>query len=371
MSNKNNIYDGISDSIKAKLYDFTYTPFMSSFVISWVIINNKYLIVYFSEIDIDKKLSLLNIYGKKTVGTNLMDDSILPFFYFLEMGSHFFWYPFGIAIFYVFCYPHISHIFYKYTGEMNNKKKSIKLEYEKKLPVSAEEKEAIYLENYSLTTKINELKIKMVEMEKQYEKEISNQNTDNFNLKNRNNELHKKLEESNDKVSKNNQMADKITYLEKELIEKNKLIEDSSNYKDVNETLKKEKISLSTTIEENESLIKQLRLKIAELTKENASLTKTKNSELLKKETDFMQKFNIDKDELAVLKVIYTKSINSNYFDGYVSDINKHLNWTKLKLETVINNLNLKGIISKSQMNICDIDKNYAKNIVKLFEEEE
>lgn len=370
MSNKNNIYNEVSDSIKAKLYDFTYTPFMSSFVISWIIINHKYLIVFFSQIDIDKKLALLNIYGKKTVGANLMDDSILPFFHFLEMGSHFFWYPLGIAIFYVFCYPHISHIFYKYTGEMNNKKKSIKLEYEKKLPISTEEKEAIYLENYSLTTKINELKIKMVEIEKQYEEDLSSQNVNNLNLKDENNELSKKLDEANDKVLKNNQMAERIAHLENKLIEKDKLIEDSGNYKDANETLKKEKISLSTTIEENESYIKQLNLKIAELTKENASLTKTKNSELLKKETDFMQKFNINKDELAVLKVIYTKSINSNYFDGYVSDINKHLNWTKLKLETVINNLNLKGIISKSQINICNINKHYAKDIVKLFEEE-
>ena len=30
-----------SKSMKAKMYDFTYTPFMSSMVIAWIILNHK------------------------------------------------------------------------------------------------------------------------------------------------------------------------------------------------------------------------------------------------------------------------------------------------------------------------------------------
>jgi hypothetical protein len=53
------VLNDIKDSIKAKLYDFTYTPFMSSVLISWVVFNQKYLLIYFSDSDLDKKLFLL------------------------------------------------------------------------------------------------------------------------------------------------------------------------------------------------------------------------------------------------------------------------------------------------------------------------
>jgi hypothetical protein len=97
--NKKNIFSELTNSIKAKLYDFHYSPFISSFVISWIIINHKYLLILFSKEKLELKLEMLNkyqfeiIYGYPT-------SFIIPVV---------------IALFYVFFYPLIAFIFYKVT----------------------------------------------------------------------------------------------------------------------------------------------------------------------------------------------------------------------------------------------------------------
>lgn len=54
--------DEVKKSLKAKLYDLTYSPFMSSYIIAWAIIHHKYLLICLSKNEIDPKLKMLNEY---------------------------------------------------------------------------------------------------------------------------------------------------------------------------------------------------------------------------------------------------------------------------------------------------------------------
>lgn len=109
----------ITDSLKAKLYDFAYTPFMSSFVISWILLNHKYLLIYFGNEKLEKKLNLLHGYPA-------------------EIANQFV-YPFSIALIYVFIYPWFGLIFYNITLYYNKESKKIKQKQEDQTPVTQEE----------------------------------------------------------------------------------------------------------------------------------------------------------------------------------------------------------------------------------------
>lgn len=167
------MYNELSDTLKAKLYDYAYTPFMSSFIISWIVINHKYLLIYFSKIsDPEKKLKLLNIYGNNQIDTVSIYDPILPFFQFLQIGSHYFWYPLGFALFYVFIYPFIANFFYSWTRKMNNDKKKIKLKRDNQEPIDKEEQKALLFENHTLRQKIEDLKVDLSTQESKYDERV-------------------------------------------------------------------------------------------------------------------------------------------------------------------------------------------------------
>ena len=95
--------DNIKDSIKAKLYDFAYTPFMSSYVISWVLLNHKYLLIYFGDSVLKEKLACLE----------KCDIEFLD--------------PLYIALSYVFIYPLFALLFYSITLWYKKRSKDIKV----------------------------------------------------------------------------------------------------------------------------------------------------------------------------------------------------------------------------------------------------
>lgn len=146
------------DSIKAKLYDFNYTPFMSSLVISWVAINHKYLLVLFSDkIDVDKKLMMLN----DTYSCN----AVFSYFWF-------YFAPILFALFYVYGYPKISKYFYEYTLEQTNKLKGIKQKIEDETPLTQEEARWHRVEMEKLIHRNNSLEGSLAGEQKRYEEQI-------------------------------------------------------------------------------------------------------------------------------------------------------------------------------------------------------
>lgn len=150
------MFNGLTDSIKAKLYDFNYTPFMSSFVISWVVINHKYLLILFADgVELREKIGLLN-------SISFLSDSCLNFFVF----------PIGFALFYVYIYPLISKKFYEYTLEQTKALKKIKQTNEDETPITREEAREIRVQIDKLTIERDNAVQRAVEVENRYKDKL-------------------------------------------------------------------------------------------------------------------------------------------------------------------------------------------------------
>lgn len=149
----------ITNSIKAKLYDFTYTPFMSSMIIAWIILNHKYLLIYFAEYGLDEKLELLNEHDfSYVIGT-----VCIPY----AMNV---WFPIAFGLFYVFVYPWASKIFYEYTLERTKALKKVKQKIEDETPITQEEAHQIRYDIEKLTRERDEQMEKALKAEAYYEK---------------------------------------------------------------------------------------------------------------------------------------------------------------------------------------------------------
>lgn len=156
--------DDIKDSIKAKLYDFQYTPFMSSVLISWMVINHKYLLVFFADYDdLEKKLDLLKEW-----------DFALhtPWFtipYVMNVLL-----PILFGLFYVFVYPKINKKFYEYTLERNKELKKIKQDIEDETPITQEKARELKREHYKLADERDQALEKLKESQKEHAEALTN-----------------------------------------------------------------------------------------------------------------------------------------------------------------------------------------------------
>jgi len=147
----------VQNSIKAKLYDFTYSPFMSSMIISWIVINHKYILIYMASYDLDKKLALLNQY----------DFTLLYVPWALNI-----WIPILFGLFYTFLYPMASKKFYEYTLQKNKELKKIKQDIEDITPITQEEARVLRESITQLTENKYELEKKLIEVEGRYKKKV-------------------------------------------------------------------------------------------------------------------------------------------------------------------------------------------------------
>jgi len=152
------MFTDIQNSIKAKLYDYTYTPFMSSAIIAWVVLNHKYLLIYFGDSKLEDKLFCLDNY----------DFSIKLFSYDIPYSMNIF-IPILFGLFYVFIYPEISKIFYEYTLKRTKELKVIKQSIEDETPITREEARQIREDINSLTLERDELLEQLTSIEKKYE----------------------------------------------------------------------------------------------------------------------------------------------------------------------------------------------------------
>ncbi len=149
--------DNIKDSIKAKLYDFAYTPFMSSFIISWIILNHKYLLIYFGDEKLADKITLLDKHIFKTI-------SIIGY----DWWTYQFWYPLLIALFYVFIYPFFALQFYNATLWYNKKSMAIKQRIEDETPITQERARELKREHYKLADERDQALDRLKEREKEH-----------------------------------------------------------------------------------------------------------------------------------------------------------------------------------------------------------
>lgn len=156
--------DDIKDSIKAKLYDFAYTPFMSSFLVSWIILNHKYLLIYFGDEKVADKIKLLSEYIFEKISYNGYDWWVDQF-----------WYPFGIALGYVFVYPLFALAFYAVTLWYKKWSKDVKIYIEKLTRIPEEEAKKIREISSRFEDEKDELLKKLEKKEDEYKEKLENE----------------------------------------------------------------------------------------------------------------------------------------------------------------------------------------------------
>jgi len=297
------------------MYDFTYTPFMSSMVIAWIVLNHKYLLIYMASFDLDKKLKLLENYDFSMWGIQYMSNIILPI-------------TFGL--FYTFAYPWLSQLFYSYTLNRNKTLKTIKTQVEDKTPITEEEAKSLKKENYERTEKILELEDKITTIENDTKDKI----TTELNIK------HKK------EVAKLQKNYDND-------IEK-KLQEINADYQDAYQELSKEKSTL-------DKQFKQINDENNTLKLENENLRK----QIPKKQDDE------ENDEDKVLRYFYEKNYKPIPFENALDSVVKETNLPRPKVSKIILDLIKKEICAKKQEGSLLYITSYGNSyLVKKFDKE-
>lgn len=113
------IISGVGSGVAERMSN----PLGISFVISWVIINYRFFIVLFSEMDVLEKFSYF--------------ESV----HFHEWGAIFYGvlYPFVAAVAYVFAFPHVSKFVYRYWAEQQNRIRGVMADAEGTSPILQEQ----------------------------------------------------------------------------------------------------------------------------------------------------------------------------------------------------------------------------------------
>lgn len=234
----------ITDSIKAKLYDFAYTPFMSSFVISWILLNHKYLLIYFGNEKLEKKLNLLNGYPTETIaflGHDLLTNQFI--------------YPLTIALLYVFIYPWFALKFYDITLYYNKESKKIKQKKEDQTPVTQEEANKIREEIEKLLKERDIYNKEQIEMREKFNQEINGYGEIIRTYKLEKNEYDKDISEKEQKINK---LLEIEQMYERELEKKQNYINELENK--ITKILADNDHKISKMEEKNNDLLERLKI---------------------------------------------------------------------------------------------------------------
>ncbi len=315
----------VKNSVKAKMYDSTYTPFMGSYVLSWLLINHMYILYLFG--NFKNKLDLINNYDFGIYNYNM---------WFL---------PLIIALSYVYIYPFFSKYFYSYTLKEQKKRTDLKQKIEDKKLLTVEQSREMRLAHFKLEDEIDK-KNQKIEF---YKKEISS-------LENENIQIERSLQE---KILEN-----EASIKQKIKIETEQLIDKLNHDRDII------KVNLEETNKENIKLQKQNNLQekhIKEL--ENKLITESDNYKKIKDEkyNNFLHEFT--QEELMVLETIYTNSItNEKATSSYINKINTYTTIPKVKIEMILKSLLEKGYIildTKNWKN--DLTEQGKKKVLEIF----
>lgn len=140
----NNIFEGFSNTLKSKFCEFQSSTFSISFVISAIFVNHKYLMIYYSNIDPDRKLLMLEYQG-----INL-------------------WLPILFALLYVYLYPYAAKEFYSRTLEFSNEFKKTKVDKLSKRIIDEDDAKSFVAEIEKLSKKLDEQTQFVLKMEREY-----------------------------------------------------------------------------------------------------------------------------------------------------------------------------------------------------------
>lgn len=302
--------DNIKDSIKAKLYDFAYTPFMSSYIISWVLFNHKYLLVYFGESPLDDKLLYLG-------------ECHLEFLL-----------PLCVALIYVFIYPAIALVFYYVTLWYNKQTMRIKQRIEDETPITQEKARELKREHYKLADELDQAHEKLKENQKEHAEALANtlkplqdEIESYLSTQKVSDELIQKLETENGSLKKSLENLPAITAERDELKEKfdNMIHLDTSS-----DSTEEIAIAKPTTVEVPKKIVRQ------------------------------------EDDRTKVLRYFYEGNYKTKMIDLAIDDIVAATKLARPEISVILNTLKQEGLFEENAYNLILTDK--ANNVlVKMF----
>jgi hypothetical protein len=139
------INNDFKDSIKARLWDYKYTPFLSSYIFSWLYWNSKLILIFTStKLAIDKKIEMLS---------------------WQDVNYHF---PLYFALAYVFLFPIATAIFYAVTLWYKALMNWIQKKIQDKTPLPQETANKIIKENVRLELEQNKIVEELEKIKQDY-----------------------------------------------------------------------------------------------------------------------------------------------------------------------------------------------------------
>jgi len=315
-------------SVKAKLYDFTYTPFMSSMVIAWIVLNHKYILIYMASFDIEKKLELLKkhdfSFHSQWINIPYAENIFLPILF---------------GLFYTFVYPKISKTFYQYTLNEKKELKKVKQKIEELTPILEEDAKVIKADNYEKTKKIFDLEESISKVENKHLKEIEIfEENSSEQIKIINDGHNKEIKSIKGKLTKE---------IEKSYKEKMSNLE-----KDFNESwaeIQKEKNDL-----------------LDEITKLNKKLSSHKNITKSSKDTARI----VEDDKSKILQYFYNSNYKTSLFSLALDGIVDSTKIPRPKVSKIISELINENILEKNNRGYLFITDTGNFYLVEKFDNE-
>jgi chromosome segregation ATPase len=323
----------IQNSIKARLYDTTASPFLASLIISWILLNHEYIVILFSTTE-SLQLKHHNLYYYKL--TNVAELYI---------------YPLLMALFYTFIYPVFSRLLYSYTLNQKKIHKEIKQKIEDTIPITQEEAKELRYEHKKLESMIDDSDQKIKELKD------SNQNLitkiDNLKEEKQNyiKEQEKVVTELQQKHNKDKKQAieeaiSKQDKTYKESIEKLKSEIEDRVYSEYEKRLNDKDSEIEEINNNYQETIKEQSIKIKELQ------AKIDNKPEFEYNEEIAKRDSLSNEEIKILYRFYYNDIETS-IDDLIDDINSRYNIAKLKAEKIAYRLiDLEYIIESYQINL-------------------
>lgn len=159
------MFDELTKSVKASLYERAISPLFGTFVISWAVWNYKFIFVLISSMPVDEKLDYIDTF----IYFDIWSCILIGFIY-----------PLITALLFIFIYPYPALYVYKYWQEKQKKLKEAKQSIEDETPLTIEESRNIRRELFQL--------------ESEYDKELARKDAEIERLKAHNQVIEEELD---------------------------------------------------------------------------------------------------------------------------------------------------------------------------------
>lgn len=195
----------LKDSIKARLYDFKYTPFLSSYIFSWIYFNSKLILIFTApNLTVEKKIEMLS---------------------WSQINYKM---PLYFALAYVFIFPIATAIFYAVTLLYKALMNWIQQKIQDKTPLLLEQAKGIREENIKLELEYKKVATELEKIKQEYslketnltsqftQKELELENKVSVQVEERTQQLRIDLQKAyNDFTDKNTELSEKNILISK------------------------------------------------------------------------------------------------------------------------------------------------------------